>query len=292
MSFDEKYEQYQNIVERELDLAIPSVDMPYAEVVESMRYSLLGGGKRVRAILIFAFCELFSGNIKAAADLAVAVEMVHCYSLIHDDLPSIDNDDYRRGKLSNHKKFSESTALLAGDALLTAAFEVISGSKNLSDKQKVCAIKLLSKNIGYNGMIGGQVVDILSESKKPDEKTLNIIHSLKTGKLIESCGVLGVIAADGSTKDIECATLYCSKIGIVFQIVDDILDVTAEFERLGKPSKSDLKNEKVTYVSLFGIDEAKKRAQNLTNEAKKVINKLEYNEFLFEFADKLLMRSF
>ncbi len=292
MNFDAKYSEYQKLIEERLSVAVSETDAPYGEVVDSMRYSLLGGGKRIRAILIIAFCEMFGGDREAALDLAVAVEMVHCYSLIHDDLPSIDNDDYRRGKLSNHKKFCESTALLAGDALLTEAFVQISHSDNLSDRQKVEAIKVLSYNIGYHGMIGGQVVDIASENKDVGAKTLETIHKLKTGKLIESSGVLGAIAADASAQMIDVAVAYCNKVGLVFQIVDDILDVTADFSKLGKPINSDDKNKKATYVSLYSLDGAKEKAENLTNEAKKVINNLENNEFLSALADKLLMRSF
>ena len=269
-------------------------DDKFAVLFDSCNYSLLAGGKRIRPFLVCEFYKLFSGNgevSNGAYDLAKAVEMIHTYSLIHDDLPCMDNDDMRRGRPSNHKAFSETTALLAGDALLTYAFETISSSPYLSDSQKADATLILSKRAGIRGMVGGQQIAILSEDHPQDYETLLYMNSLKTGALIEAACLLGVCAANikysDSTDEYRIAAKYAKGIGIVFQLVDDILDITSTTEELGKPVNSDKENQKTTFMTFFSIDKAKEIADKLTEESKCAIKDLKNSECLSDFADYL-----
>ena len=262
-------------------------------VLQAMEYSLSAGGKRLRPILILEFYRMCGGeDIDKMVKLACAVELIHTYSLIHDDLPCMDNDDYRRGKPSCHKAFSEDIALLAGDALNTLAFEVITDCAmegTISAETAVMLISVLSKAIGTDGMIGGQVIDLQTENEVIDLETLNTLQAYKTGALIEAACVMGVILS-GKMEYIPAAADYAQAMGRAFQIVDDILDVTGTFEELGKPIGSDSEQHKNTYVSLLGLQRSRQKAAQLTVTALGALKKFENNEFLFELTQELLER--
>ncbi|TYI98957.1 hypothetical protein E1A91_D01G252900v1, partial [Gossypium mustelinum] len=241
-------------INKMLDVAIP-LRHPL-KINEAMRYSLLAGGKRVRPILCIASCELVGGDESLAMPIACAIEMIRTASLIHDDLPCMDNDDLRRGKPTNHKVFGESTAVLSGDALLSLAFEYIA-----------CNTNNLSSAIGSKGLVAGQIMDIESEGKVVSLKELEYIHVHKTAKLLEACVVCGVIIGGGNDNDIEKVRIYARCIGLLFQVVDDILDVTKSSMELGKTAGKDLVSNKATYPKVMGIDEAKNFAYHLMNQA-------------------------
>lgn len=277
------------VIEDSLTKYIPEVFDGQDEVTDAMNYSLSNGGKRIRPVLALEFAKACGGTREECIPLACAVEFIHTYSLIHDDLPCMDNDDMRRGKPSCHKQFNEATALLAGDALLTGAFEIISDS-DLSDDKKVLAISLLSQNAGVNGMIGGQVIDLLYEQGDPDVKQLLSVYKLKTGALISAACLLGCISASATQDQLNAASKFAYSLGVAFQIQDDILDVIGDEEKLGKPIGSDLENNKTTYVSLVGIQKAKKIVKQLTENA---VSQLEYFEnvsFIKELAYQLISR--
>ena len=245
----------------------------YPEVIhEAMAYSVFAGGKRFRPVLCMAACEAVCGNSASALDAACALECIHTYSLVHDDLPGMDNDDYRRGKLTNHKVFGEGMAILAGDALLTYAFEILA---NMADEknslQIVQIIQEAAKASGEAGMIGGQVVDILSEQKAPDLALLEYIHSHKTGALIAASVRIGAILGGADAKQLEALTVYAQQLGLAFQITDDILDVIGDAEKIGKPVGSDEKNQKATYPLLFGLEESKQMAKDAVDASIKAL---------------------
>jgi geranylgeranyl diphosphate synthase type II len=239
------------------------------KIYEAMNYSLLAGGKRLRPILCLATCELLGGTLEMAMPTACALEMIHTMSLIHDDLPAMDNDDYRRGKLTNHKVYGEDIAILAGDGLLAHAFEYVAlNTKNVPPEQIVKVIAHLAKAVGAAGLVGGQVMDLDSEGKADlDADTLSFIHAHKTGALLEACVVSGAILAGASEDDLEKLSGYAQNIGLAFQIIDDILDITATKEELGKTAGKDLKAQKATYPSLWGIETSRIKAQDLINKA-------------------------
>ncbi len=258
-------------VEAALDAAIrPGYpDTIYA----AMRYSLLAGGKRLRPILCLASCELMGGNTDLAMPTACALEMIHTMSLIHDDLPAMDNDDYRRGKLTNHKVYGEDIAILAGDGLLAYAFEYIATqTKGVSADRVLKAIAHVARAVGADGLVGGQVVDLESEGK-PDisVETLTYIHNHKTGALLETCVVSGAILAGADDEEIEKLSQFAQNIGLAFQIIDDILDLTATQEELGKTAGKDLQAQKATYPKLWGLGESKRQADKLVDEAKFIL---------------------
>ncbi|WP_293124807.1 geranylgeranyl diphosphate synthase CrtE [Okeania sp. SIO1I7] len=256
------------LVEKALD---NSITVLYPEkIYEAMRYSLLAGGKRLRPILCLATCELSGGNIEMAMPTACALEMIHTMSLIHDDLPAMDNDDYRRGKLTNHKVYGEDIAILAGDGLLSYAFEfVATQTKNVLPQQVVQVIARLGKAVGAAGLVGGQVVDLASEGlSEVSEETLHFIHTHKTGALLEACVVCGAMLANASLANIQRLSRYAQNIGLAFQIVDDILDITATTEELGKTAKKDLEAQKATYPAIWGLEESRRQAQKLIENAK------------------------
>ncbi len=268
----------------------------YKVLFDSMKYSVENGGKRVRPLLTLLFCDACGGDVKKALPMAQAVEYIHTYSLIHDDLPCMDNDDYRRGKLSNHKVYGEAMALLAGDGLLTAAFERIAiwAKAGLYESDvAVKAIAELSAYAGSRGMIGGQVIDIQNENK-PDISfdTLMLLDNLKTGALIEAACSLGCIAANADDEKIQSAKTFASKIGLAFQIKDDILDVTGSVEKLGKMTGSDMQNGKTTYVTLLGVEKCQELVNQLTDEAMKELEAFENNEALKEYAEYLAKRDY
>jgi len=255
-------------IEVALDSALPVI---YPEkIYEAMRYSLLAGGKRLRPILCLASCELAGGTTSMAMPTACAMEMIHTMSLIHDDLPAMDNDDYRRGKLTNHKVYGDDIAILAGDALLTYAFEFIATkTENVPPQQVLQTIAHLGHAAGAGGLIGGQVVDVESEGKTDVSlETLNYIHAHKTGALLEACVVCGAILASASTADLQRLSRFAKNIGLAFQIIDDILDITATQEELGKTAGKDVQAGKVTFPSLWGIEESRRQASQLVADAK------------------------
>ncbi len=255
-------------VEAALDGAIP---ITYPEkIYEAMRYSLLAGGKRLRPILCLATCEMVGGTIDMAMPTACALEMVHTMSLIHDDLPAMDNDDYRRGRLTNHKVYGENIAILAGDGLLSYAFEYIAAhTQNVPAQRVLQVIVHLGHAVGATGLVGGQVVDLESEGKLDiSVETLHFIHTHKTAALLEACVVSGGILAGLAAPDLQRLSRYAQNIGLAFQIVDDILDITATQEELGKTAGKDLQAQKVTYPSLWGLEESRCQAQQLVNTAK------------------------
>ena len=259
-------------------------------VSEAMKYSMRNGGKRIRPMLTLEFCKACGAEPEKALPLACAVEMIHTYSLIHDDLPCMDDDDYRRGKPSCHIAFGEANALLAGDALLTLAFET-AVKADIAAENVVRAVKELSYSAGILGMVGGQVLDLQNENKALTLSELEQIHNLKTGELIRVACVLGCVAAGADEEKIKSAEAYAKGIGLTFQIVDDILDVTSDAETLGKPIGSDAENQKTTYVSLLGIEKSKEVAAELTRKAKAALAVYDENtEALSLLADNLLIR--
>lgn len=271
-NFDfEKYlKETKKVVEEALDSSL-SPENP--EILrESMRYSLLAGGKRIRPILCLASCSLAGGDPKLAVPTAVAIEMIHTMSLIHDDLPAMDNDDLRRGRPTNHKVYGDAIAILAGDALLTRAFEMVSlRSPDVDAKRLLNVVGELSLVAGAPGLVGGQVVDLECEGKKVDLETLEYIHLHKTGALLKACVRTGAMIAGADEKLLAALTSYAEGIGLAFQIIDDILDVTASSETLGKTAGKDLLADKTTYPKLLGLEESKKRALNLVKKAKEAI---------------------
>lgn len=255
-------------IEVALDSALPVI---YPEkIYEAMRYSLLAGGKRLRPILCLASCELAGGTTSMAMPTACALEMIHTMSLIHDDLPAMDNDDYRRGKLTNHKVYGDDIAILAGDGLLTYAFEFIATkTENVPPQQVLQTIAYLGRAAGAGGLIGGQVVDVESEGKTDVSlETLNYIHAHKTGALLEACVICGAILASASEADLQRLSRFAKNIGLAFQIIDDILDITATQEELGKTAGKDVQAGKVTFPSLWGIEESRRQASQLVADAK------------------------
>lgn len=262
-------------------------------VVDAMRYAVENGGKRIRPVLTLEFCRVCGAEIENALNFACALEMIHTYSLIHDDLPCMDNDDYRRGKPSCHKQFGEEYALLAGDGLLTLAFETaLADGNSVSAENKVKASRLLARLAGVAGMVGGQVLDLQSEGTEASLEKLSGIDELKTGALIKAACLLGCCAADKTDADtLAKAETYAECVGHAFQIVDDILDVTSDSETLGKPVGSDVKNDKITYVSLMGVENAQAEVDRLTEKAVGALVGFDENtDFLKELAYNLAHR--
>ncbi|MCA2938127.1 MAG: polyprenyl synthetase family protein [Microcystis sp. M113S1] len=260
-------EEKRLIVESALDSSLV-IGNP-AKIYEAMRYSLLAGGKRLRPILCLATCELMGGSLEMALPTACALEMIHTMSLIHDDLPAMDNDDYRRGKLTNHKVFGEDIAILAGDGLLAYAFEyVATETRNVPPLQILEVIARLGRTVGATGLVGGQVLD-LESAGKPDisVETLGFIHTQKTGALLETSVVSGAVLAGAKAEDIAKLARYAQNIGLAFQIIDDVLDITATKEELGKTAGKDLQAQKATYPSLWGIEGSRQQAQQLIDSA-------------------------
>ena len=285
MNFNEQFDLYLNSVNNYLHSLL---DAQQGEIYDAMRYSLYAGGKRIRPILSLAVSDSLNGDFDAALCYGSAIEMIHTYSLIHDDLPCMDNDDLRRGKPTNHIVFGENMAVLAGDALLNFACESIINSNAGTDEMKLLAIKEIFEASGCFGMIGGQVLDIRSENKEITEDELKILHKKKTGALIKAASRVGAISA-GTPLDLF--DVYAESVGLAFQIRDDILDVEGNVETFGKPIHSDEKNNKTTYVSLYGIDGAKRKLAQETDKALESISFLgSKGEFLREFALYLLNR--
>jgi geranylgeranyl diphosphate synthase type II len=283
------------LVNEELARLLEKNDSDFAPVLDAMRYSLLAPrAKRIRPTLTLAFCRLFGGEERAALSAAAALEMVHTYSLIHDDLPCMDNDDLRRGRPTCHVAHGEATALLAGDALLTYAFEVLAGSGEMSDRAVRDGVLVLSRAAGAFGMIGGQVIDLAGEREMLPEALLLKLHENKTGALIVAAATLGCLAAGLSLSDsrTRAAERYAAGVGLAFQIVDDVIDVTADTETAGKTVGSDEKQHKTTFLSYYTKDEALAYARRITNAAKSELAPFAGSEFLQSLADDLTERNF
>ena len=286
----EYLEEKKKIVKDSLIELLENYRGKYPEkLAEAMEYAVMNGGKRIRPILMYMICDLFEKNNCESYDkikeIANALEFIHCYSLVHDDLPAMDNDDYRRGKLTVHKKYNEAIGVLVGDVLLTEAFGIIANSKSLGNKNKIEIISKLSEYAGFFGMVGGQFVDMESENKKVEIDTLKYIHAHKTGKLLTAAIELSMIALDIEGKKREKMVEYSKLLGIAFQIKDDILDIEGDFEEIGKKS-NDVENEKTTYPSIFGLEKSKKLLQEYLEKAKKIIeDEFEGNQLFLELTD-------
>ena len=287
MDFKEKLKQYQELINHELERHIETKKCPEEMLNRSMEYSLMAGGKRIRPVLVIATYQIFKEDIQECMPFAVAIEMVHNFSLIHDDLPGIDNDDFRHGKPTNHKQFNEATAILAGDGLLNNAYKVISKSLENSKKDELTKkIKVFQEfSNAVNKMIIGEFVDTEVEGQQISEETLEYIHKNKTGALLTLCVRMGAILADASQDDLDRLTSYAEKIGLAFQIKDDILSEEGDEKVLGKPVGNDKILEKCTYVSKYGLEGAKEKLDKLTKEAIKELQIYqEKAEFLVELA--------
>ncbi|MGN1442312.1 MAG: polyprenyl synthetase family protein [Acutalibacteraceae bacterium] len=292
MNKSSRLDEYISVINRELSSCLPECFYGEPIVTEAMQYSLMNGGKRIRPVLTLEFCRMCGGDINDALPFACAVEMIHTYSLIHDDLPCMDNDAMRRGKPSCHIQYGESYALLAGDALLTYAFEYALKSE-LMRKDPACgaeALRTLSACSGISGMVGGQVIDLKSEDKNVSIDTLRMMDSLKTGALIKAAAYMGTVIGKGSDEQKSAAVQYAESLGQAFQIVDDILDVTADEATLGKPVGSDKESGKSTYVALLGLDQSQKIADELTEKAIQSLDAFPDNGFLIELTRSLASR--
>ena len=283
--------EYKAMVEAALENSFSgAAGMPLEGLAEAMRYSLLAGGKRIRPILVLEFCRISGGDINAALPVACAVEMLHTYSLIHDDLPCMDNDDLRRGKPTNHVVYGECTATLAGDALQAEAFGTILRSKLPASRRAKCA-EILANAVGLGGMCGGQYLDMVGEGKALSAEELDEINSRKTGALLIAACQMGVAAAGGSEEMLEAACRFGASIGMAFQIRDDMLDVLSTAEELGKPIGSDAQENKNTYMALLGEEKCMDMVVRLTDNAKSVIKgAFEDTAFLCELADSMVNR--
>ena len=289
-SLKEKMKQAKALCENRLSELLISTDADAELLYESMRYSVMAGGKRIRPFLVLAFSELFAGDARVALNFACALEMVHTYSLIHDDLPSMDNDDYRRGMLTNHKKYGEATALLAGDALLTYAFSVIADA-GAEPSATVSAVRALADSAGPLGMLGGQMMDKAAEEVTPDLFTLERLQSRKTGALMRVAAELGLLAAGVTDQKIRADALtYADRLGRAFQIKDDLLDLYGDEKLLGKQVGRDVREGKTTYPSLVGVEKASEELCRLTEEAKAVIAPYTGAELLIALAEEMTKR--
>ncbi len=282
--------EYKKLVDAKLSEFFTPSGLSYDGLLESMRYSLTAGGKRIRPMLVLEFCRISGGDAKKALPVACAIEMLHTYSLIHDDLPCMDNDDLRRGKPTNHVVYGECTATLAGDALQAEAFGTIARSE-LSAESRINCVEILADAAGSDGMCAGQYLDMIGESKVLSEDELNDINSHKTGALLIAACRMGVAAAGGSDKMLDAAAQYGACVGAAFQIRDDILDVISTSEELGKPVGSDAQEHKNTYMALLGEAKCMEMIEKLTEQAKSVLKSaFEDTEFLCELADSMVTR--
>ncbi|MBO5106372.1 MAG: polyprenyl synthetase family protein [Clostridia bacterium] len=289
----EKLKSFSDLFENYLKEVITTQNKKFIGHFEAMEYSLLSGGKRLRPFILKAFYSASGGENGAFLNFAAALEMIHTYSLIHDDLPSMDNDDFRRGRPSCHKAFDEATALLAGDALLTKAFEVAALTKNISPSLIVEGIAELASLAGADGMIGGQVVDLAIENQRAPIETVLEMYKKKTAALLVAAAKIGTILAGGNDEMKLAAEKYAVNLGIAFQIQDDILDVVGDANLLGKPIGSDAKNQKSTYVALKGLEQAKLDVIDYTNKAKNALKVFGVKaDVLLELADYLIDRKY
>jgi geranylgeranyl diphosphate synthase, type II len=263
MIFREYLAGQQQLIERELERLVPPENIPPETIHRAMRYSLFAGGKRIRPILCLEAARVISDSPRGVETAACSLEFVHTYSLIHDDLPALDNDDYRRGKLTSHKVFGEAMAILTGDALLTLAFETLSAMNSVGDDRKTRVIVELAKAAGtVGGMIGGQVADLEGEGKAPDAQLLDSIHRAKTGALLRASVRMGAIYAGADPQQLDAISQYGEHVGLAFQVVDDILDVEQSSESLGKTAGKDAQQQKITFPAVYGLDESRRMAES------------------------------
>ena len=265
-----KKENLRQLINDSLLQRIPSESNFGKELLGAMHYAVMGGGKRIRPILTLAACESSGANIFSAVDAACAIEMIHAYSLIHDDLPAMDDSNTRHGQASTHVAFGEAQAILAGDALQSFAFQLISESNQITDSIKISIIRLLSSAIGPFGMAGGQSMDIKTEQLKISESDLKLLHQAKTGALIKASIEIGALASERikpSSQEFKVLSTFGSSVGLAFQIVDDLIDVTSTSKELGKPANSDRKNQKQTFVDVLGLEKSKKLSKEIIEEA-------------------------
>ena len=287
---DMTLKEYKALIDTKLAEYFRADDMPQAGLFEAMRYSLNAGGKRIRPILVLEFCRITGGDCDKSLPVACAIEMLHTYSLIHDDLPCMDNDDLRRGKPTNHVVYGECTATLAGDALQAEAFGTILRSELPAESRAECA-RILADAVGADGMCGGQFLDMIGENKLLTADELDEINSRKTGALLIAACTMGVAAAGGSDKQLEAAAMFGAAIGAAFQIRDDMLDVISTSEQLGKPIGSDAQEHKNTYMALYGADRCMEMIKKLTEQAKAVLNEaFDDTAFLCDLADSMVTR--
>lgn len=287
---DMTLKEYKALIDTKLAEYFRADDMPQAGLFEAMRYSLNAGGKRIRPILVLEFCRITGGDCDKSLPVACAIEMLHTYSLIHDDLPCMDNDDLRRGKPTNHVVYGECTATLAGDALQAEAFGTILRSELPAEARAECA-RILADAVGADGMCGGQFLDMIGENKLLTADELDEINSRKTGALLIAACTMGVAAAGGNAKQSEAARRFGAAIGAAFQIRDDMLDVISTSEQLGKPIGSDAQEHKNTYMALYGAERCMKMIEKLTEVAKAALNEaFDDTAFLCELADSMVTR--
>lgn len=302
MDFNKILTEKQNEAENIIDSYLPKDSSYQTIVIEAMNYSIKAGGKRIRPILMQEAYEIFGGRSNIIMPFMAGMEMLHTYSLIHDDLPAMDNDDYRRGRETTHKVFGEAMAILAGDGLLNYAYETAIKSFDLAKNNSefvnsAKALKIFMEKAGVYGMVGGQTADVINEGKAVSMEELDFIFRLKTGALIEACLMMGAVLAGASREQVDAMEKVGSNIGRAFQIKDDILDVIGDEKIIGKPVLSDEKNNKTTYVTLYGLEKAQEDVTKLTDEAIAIIRKLEdegavsNTEFFVEFANMLINRN-
>lgn len=292
MDFKAELKEKVKFVDEYMEKFLPPEDK-YPEIIhKAMRYSVFAGGKRLRPIMVMEACRAFGGDVEKAMPFACAIEMIHTYSLIHDDLPALDNDDYRRGRLTSHKMFGENMAILAGDALLHHAFETMAEAcVKMNDIKYTKVMLAIAQGAGINGMVAGQVVDVISEGKEIDKDTLDYIHKNKTAAMIIGALKAGAEIGGASDEEIKNIERVGELVGVAFQIQDDILDVTSTLEELGKPINSDEKNHKVTYATMFGVEDASKIVLDMSNEALEILHSMgDRMEFLERLTEYLIRR--
>lgn len=294
MNFKLELEQRTKEIEQILMRYLPQAEGRQHQIMEAMNYSITAGGKRLRPMLMKETYHLFGGNSQVIEPFMAAMEMIHTYSLVHDDLPAMDNDEYRRGKKTTHVVYGEVMGILAGDALLNYAFETVVKAFDIAPGQSLTigkALGILAEKAGIYGMIGGQVVDVLATGKPLSREELDFIYELKTGALIKASMMIGAVLAGASDADISKVEQIASDVGLAFQIQDDILDVTSTTEELGKPVKSDEKNEKTTYVTLRGLEQSEKDVTRISGEAIRLLDEIDAkNPFLELLIRELIHR--
>lgn len=292
------YDEYRNFAEEHLMDYIPEIDHKSITLYDSMKYSITSGGKRLRPVLLLASCEFSGGTMVDALPYACALEYIHTYSLIHDDLPAMDNDDFRRGNPTNHRVFGDAIAILAGDGLLNSAYEIMNMDmlmyfdNPIALKKRICASYEISKGSGVRGMVAGQVADIEAQGHSCSKEMLDYIHLNKTAALIVSAIRAGAYIGGADSERIEALTSYGENLGLLFQITDDILDVTGDSAEMGKATGADAKNNKSTYISVYNLEKTKQRAINLADNAKKALSNYGKDaQFYIDLVDKVLIRT-
>ena len=293
MNFQDELKRRTDEIEEMFRSFLPAEEGFARTMAQAMNYSMLAGGKRLRPMLIQETYRLFGGTEKVAEPFMAGMEMIHTHSLIHDDLPALDNDDYRRGRLTTHKVYGEAMGVLSGVALLNYAYETMLQAFSLTEDQDrvICALKVMAEKTGIHGMLGGQSVDVENDGKPLEKEMLDYIYRNKTSALIEASMMTGAILAGADEQQVAVVEEAAGNIGLAFQIQDDILDVTSTDEELGKPVHSDEKNNKVTYVTLFGIEEASRQVELLSGKAIKLLKSLnKNNDFLYLLIEKLINR--